>query len=191
MCEKDPRPVWHFVQKFPWEELRCSLLPLCARYHLSFPSSSSTQQPLPADSSQTWASVLKTFPSFRWQLYVSVSLSGLPVDLWSWQHAMVFDFCLTLTVCRLAKGCLKIDQSEQGLKAGVQLGEDQKRHKPKWEPFWGYTVAAGSHNFLWVFFFMALFSRSYLVLRMLNSSVKGLQGFIWCWQRETLCLFPL
>ena len=44
---------------------------------------------------------------------------------------MVFDFWVTLTVCRLAKGRLKIDQSEQGLKAGVQLGEDQKRHKPK------------------------------------------------------------
>lgn len=40
---------------------------------------------------------------------------------------MAFDFWVTLTVCRLAKGCVKIDQSEQGLKAGVQQGEDQKR----------------------------------------------------------------
>lgn len=29
--------VWNFVQKFPWEELLCSLLPLCACYRLSFP----------------------------------------------------------------------------------------------------------------------------------------------------------
>lgn len=71
----------------------------------------------------------ENFPTFRWQLYVPVPLSGLPADLWSWQHAVAFDFWATLTVCRLAKGCLKADQSKRGLKAGVQLGEDQKRHK--------------------------------------------------------------
>lgn len=42
---------------------------------------------------------------------------------------MAFDSWATLTVCSLAKGCLKADQSKRGLKAGVQLGEDQKRHK--------------------------------------------------------------
>lgn len=110
------------------------------------------------------------------------------VYLWIFDHDSM-RWCLISGL--LAKDCLKIVQSKQGLKAGVQLGEDQKRHKPKWEPLWGYTVAAGSHNFCACVFYMALWSCSYLLLRMLNSSVKGLQGFIWCWQRETLCLFPL
>lgn len=38
------------------------------------------------------ASEMKTSPpSLRWHLYVAVSSSGLPVGVWSWQHATVFD----------------------------------------------------------------------------------------------------
>lgn len=90
-----------FVQKFPWETLGFTPSLCCTfKCRSSFIRYS---QKVSAFRRKIRASEMKTL---RCQLYVAVSLSGLPVVLWSWQHATVFDSWGTLTVCRLAKGPL-------------------------------------------------------------------------------------
>lgn len=91
-------------ESFPWEALGftrglCCIFKWpflfflysnrCSRYSGNVP-----RPPLPNKS--LWNENFT--PSFRWQLYVAVSSSGLPVGLWSWQHATLFDSWGTLTV---------------------------------------------------------------------------------------------
>lgn len=84
---------------------------------------------------------------------------------------------------------LKLDQSRQGLKSRRPAGRRSEETQTLARAIVRYTVAAGSHNFsLYMFFYFALFSLSYLLLRVLNGSVKGLWGFIWFWQKKTPCI---
>lgn len=148
-----------FVWKFPWEELTTGLQML-RNISVFAPNSNRSKRKKRKEKKrvscpQTPNRSLcnENFPpSFRWQLCASASPSGLPADLWSWQHAAAFDSWGTLTVCGPAKGPLSVSEvrSERTgaqKKRGVQLGEDQKRHKLQREPLWGTQWLPGSDNF--------------------------------------------
>lgn len=104
--------------------------------HFSFPfilidAVATVERHPPADG-QIRASEMKTFPPLLDDNCMWLCSSSLPMGLWSWQHATAFDSWGTLTVCRPAKGppVSEVRSEETGAwKAGVQLGEDQKRHK--------------------------------------------------------------
>lgn len=88
---------------------------------------------------------------------MAVSLCGLPVTLWSWRRATVFDSWGTLTVWRLSKGplwCLKSDQRRGGLKSRHPAGRRSEETQTLARAIVRYTQTAGSHNFspLYVFF---------------------------------------
>lgn len=89
-------------------------------------------------------------PSFGWRLYVVVSSPGLPVDLWSWQHATVFDFPGSFDSLQAGKRplhCLKLDQRRRCLKSGRPAGRRSEETQSLARAIVRYTVAAGSHNF--------------------------------------------
>lgn len=89
-------------------------------------------------------------PSFRWQLYVPVSSSGLPVVLWSWQPATLFDSWVTLTVFRQPKGPFSVwsqIRGDRGLKSRRPAGRRSEETQTLARAIVRYTVAVGSHNF--------------------------------------------